>query len=328
MTSSAGASTRPGALSSEDRDQPAGRVFALVLEATSTSSVSRERPCATATRTPRICTTTGWRCVAPGRSWTPATRVFPDGGAGAADRDGGPARRDDLAGARPGRAPERPGRFRWRRRGAYAWDRLPELRSRAAERSGATADDELARRARRRLLGGAAAPVADDGQRVPRRRHRAGSRRSAPRRRGGRRRWSWTAFRALRRQGRRARSAERDADWHRFRKRAEALRYLLVRVRGPVPAGRRSRRCCASWPSCRTGLGELQDHVAERRPDRDPPVCAPAATARCWPARSSTTCAAETPGARRACELAWDRFDRQKVRRHLKEALAARTVTT
>ncbi len=62
----------------------------------------------------------------------------------------------------------------------------------------------------------------------------------------------WQSFRRLRKQGRRARRSEVDTEWHKLRKRLKRFRYLLMwRSRTSTRRGR-SRACSASWPSCRT----------------------------------------------------------------------------
>ena len=70
------------------------------------------------------------------------------------------------------------------------------------------------------------------------------------------------------------------------------------------------------------GLGELQDHVA-RADLIEAAGLAGGGHGALVAGALVDRLSEETPGARRACEHAWDRFDRPKVRRHLREALSA-----
>ncbi len=130
----------------------------------------------------------------------------------------------------------------------------------------------------------------------------------------------WNTFRSVRRQGRRARSAERDADWHRLRKHLKRYRYLLVAFEDLYPPGTFSK-VLRELAALQDGMGELQDHVASIELLESAGLRAGGRAALLSGALIDDLCA-QTPGARHGCEQAWDRFDRKKVRRHLKEALS------
>lgn len=130
----------------------------------------------------------------------------------------------------------------------------------------------------------------------------------------------WRSFRKLRRQGRRAREGQVDVEWHRLRKRLKRFRYLLMAFEDLSPPGTFSK-VLAELADLQEGLGELQDHVA--RADLIEAAGRSAGGHGALLAGALVDhLSAETPGARRACELAWDRFDRPKVRRHLRRALS------
>ena len=133
-------------------------------------------------------------------------------------------------------------------------------------------------------------------------------------------RWCGTRSARVRRQGRRARSAERDADWHRLRKHLKRYRYLLVAFEDLYPPGTFSK-VLRELAALQDGMGELQDHVASIE-------LLESAGLRAGGPRGAAVGSAHRPplqpdsGRPARCELAWDRFDRKKVRRHLKEALS------
>jgi CHAD domain-containing protein len=130
----------------------------------------------------------------------------------------------------------------------------------------------------------------------------------------------WASFRRLRKQGRRARAAEVDAEWHKLRKRLKRFRYLLMAFEDMYPAGTFSK-VLRELAELQEGLGELQDHVA--RADLIEAAGLHAGGHGALVAGALVDhLSAETPGARRACERAWDRFERPRVRRHVREALA------
>lgn len=131
----------------------------------------------------------------------------------------------------------------------------------------------------------------------------------------------WAAFRRLRKLGRTARSSEQDTDWHRLRKRLKRFRYLLMAFEGLYPEGTFSR-VLRELADLQDGLGELQDHVARVELIEAAGVAAGGHGALLAGALIDQLCT-ETPAARRACERSWDAFDRPKVRRHLRTALAA-----
>lgn len=130
----------------------------------------------------------------------------------------------------------------------------------------------------------------------------------------------WGTFRSLRRQGRRARSAERDADWHRLRKHLKRYRYLLSAFEDLYPPGTFSK-VLRELAELQDGLGQLQDHVASIELLESAGLRAGGRAALLSGGLIDHLCG-QTPGARHSCEQAWDRFDRKKVRRHLKEALS------
>jgi CHAD domain-containing protein len=130
----------------------------------------------------------------------------------------------------------------------------------------------------------------------------------------------WGSFRRLRKQGRRARASEVDADWHRLRKRLKRFRYLLMAFEDMYPP-RTFSKVLRELAELQEGLGELQDHVARADLIEGAGLAAGGHGALVAGALVDHL-SAETPGARRACEHAWDRFDRPKVRRHLREALS------
>lgn len=130
----------------------------------------------------------------------------------------------------------------------------------------------------------------------------------------------WTSFRRLRKQGRRARRSDVDVEWHRLRKRLKRFRYLLMAFEDLYPEGTFSR-VLRELAALQEGLGELQDHVAKADMIEVAGIEAGGHGALVAGALVDHL-SAETPGARRACEQAWDRFERPKVRRHLRQALA------
>lgn len=128
------------------------------------------------------------------------------------------------------------------------------------------------------------------------------------------------AFKKLRSQGRRARSSHRDDDWHTLRKRLKRFRYLLMAFEDLYEPGTFSK-VLSELADLQEGLGQLQDHVATAASIRDAGLVAGGQGALLAGALVDHL-SAQTPGARRACDKAFDRFDRPKVRRHLREALA------
>ena len=131
----------------------------------------------------------------------------------------------------------------------------------------------------------------------------------------------WASFRRLRKQGRRARASEVDSDWHRLRKRLKRFRYLLMAFEDLYPP-RTFSRVLRELAELQEGLGELQDHVA-RADLIEAAGLAGGGYGALVAGALVDRLSEETPGARRACDHAWDRFDRPKVRRHLREALSA-----
>jgi CHAD domain-containing protein len=129
----------------------------------------------------------------------------------------------------------------------------------------------------------------------------------------------WASFRTLRKHGRRAAASEIDDDWHRLRKRLKRFRYLLVAFEDLYPDGTFTR-VLRELAGLQEGLGELQDHVARADLIESAGLEAGGGAALLAGALVDHL-SAQTPGARRACEVAWSRFDRPKVRRHLREAL-------
>ncbi len=128
------------------------------------------------------------------------------------------------------------------------------------------------------------------------------------------------SFKRLRRQGRRARRSSVDAEWHRLRKRVKRFRYLLAAFEDLYEPDTFDR-VLEELADLQDGLGELQDHVAEAG---HLIVVGEAAGGRGALLAGALVdhLDAATPGARRHCRHAWDHFDRPKVRRHLREALA------
>ncbi len=131
----------------------------------------------------------------------------------------------------------------------------------------------------------------------------------------------WDTFRALRTQGRRAVGSGVDADWHRLRKRLKRFRYVLMAFADLYPPGTFSK-VLRELADLQDGLGELQDHVARADLIEAAGLRAGGAGGLLAGALVNQLCV-ETPGARRSCEHAWDRFDRKKVRRHVRDALAS-----
>jgi len=129
----------------------------------------------------------------------------------------------------------------------------------------------------------------------------------------------WATFRRLRTLGRRARASEHDTDWHRLRKRLKRFRYVLMAFEDMYPPGTLSR-VLGDLADLQDGLGELQDHAVRVQIIRDAGVGAGGHAALLAGALVDRLCV-ETPDARRACERSWDAFDRPKVRRHLRGAL-------
>lgn len=130
----------------------------------------------------------------------------------------------------------------------------------------------------------------------------------------------WASFRSLRKQGRRARASEVDDDWHRLRKRLKRFRYLLMAFEDLYPPDT-FRTVLAELAELQEGLGELQDHVARAELIESAGLAARGRGALLAGALVDHL-VEQTPDARRACEHAWDRFDRKKVRRHVREALS------
>jgi CHAD domain-containing protein len=130
----------------------------------------------------------------------------------------------------------------------------------------------------------------------------------------------WSSFRRLRKQGRRARRSDVDVEWHRLRKRLKRFRYLLMAFEDLYPAAT-FKRVLRELADLQEGLGELQDHVAKADMIETAGTAAGGHGGLVAGALVDHLCA-ETSGARRACEVAWDRFERPKVRRHLRQALA------
>lgn len=130
----------------------------------------------------------------------------------------------------------------------------------------------------------------------------------------------WQSFRRLRKQGRRARRSEVDTEWHKLRKRLKRFRYLLMSFEDLYPSGTFSR-VLGELAELQDGLGELQDHVA-RADLIEAAGMGAGGHGGLLAGALVDHLSAETPGARRACERAWDRFDRPKVRRHVRSALS------
>lgn len=127
------------------------------------------------------------------------------------------------------------------------------------------------------------------------------------------------SFKRLRRQGRRARGSTTDADWHRLRKRVKRFRYLLSAFEDLYEPGTFDR-VLKELADLQDGLGELQDRVAEA----GHLVAAGEVVGGSGALLAGALVDhldADAPGARRRCRKAWDRFERPKVRRHLREAL-------
>jgi CHAD domain-containing protein len=131
----------------------------------------------------------------------------------------------------------------------------------------------------------------------------------------------WATFGRLRKLGRRARRSEEDTDWHRLRKRLKRFRYLLLAFEDMYPEGTFSK-VLRELADLQDGLGELQDHVARADLIESAGLRAGGHGALLAGALVDHL-SAETPEARRACERSWDAFDRPKVRRHLRSALAS-----
>lgn len=128
------------------------------------------------------------------------------------------------------------------------------------------------------------------------------------------------SFKRLRRQGRRARRSSVDAEWHRLRKHVKRFRYLLAAFEDLYEPDTFDE-VLEELADLQDGLGELQDHVAEAG---HLIVVGEAAGGRGAMLAGALVdhLDAATPGARRHCRHAWDRFDRPKVRRHLRKALS------
>ena len=129
----------------------------------------------------------------------------------------------------------------------------------------------------------------------------------------------WATFRRLRSLGRRARASADDTDWHRLRKRLKRFRYVLMAFEDMYPPGTLSK-VLADLADLQDGLGELQDHAVRVQIIREAGLDAGGHAALLAGALVDRLCV-ETPDARRACERSWDAFDRPKVRRHLRAAL-------
>ncbi|MEI7886644.1 MAG: CHAD domain-containing protein [Actinomycetes bacterium] len=131
------------------------------------------------------------------------------------------------------------------------------------------------------------------------------------------------SFRRLRKQGRRARSSDTDAEWHRLRKRLKRFRYLLMAFESLYPIGTFTK-VLQQLAHLQDSLGKLQDYVAIADLVETAGLSKGGQTA-LFAGALVDHLSAERPVARRACESAWERFDRPKVRRNLGEVLAART---
>lgn len=128
------------------------------------------------------------------------------------------------------------------------------------------------------------------------------------------------SFERLRRQGTRARKRNTDVQWHRLRKRLKRLRYLLLAFEDMYP-GDSFKLVLRELADLQQGLGDLQDHVAEgdrlvavgRAAGGDAALLAGALVDRLEDS---------VPDARLRCRHAWDRFDRPKVRKLVRKAVS------
>lgn len=128
------------------------------------------------------------------------------------------------------------------------------------------------------------------------------------------------AYRRLRTQGRRALASQLDEDWHVVRKRIKRVRYLLMDFEPLYPEGSFDR-VLGELAELQDGFGELQDHIA-RVAHLESAGLAVGGRAALLAGALMDRLTNQTPDARRAAVAAWERFDRPKVRRHLRQALS------
>jgi CHAD domain-containing protein len=129
-----------------------------------------------------------------------------------------------------------------------------------------------------------------------------------------------SAYRRLRTAGRRALASQLDEDWHVVRKRIKRVRYLLMDVEPLYPEGCFDR-VLTELAELQDGFGELQDHVASVT-HLESAGLAVGGRAALLAGALIDRMTNRTPEARRAAAEAWERFDRPKVRRHLRQALS------
>ena len=130
-----------------------------------------------------------------------------------------------------------------------------------------------------------------------------------------------SSWRALRRAGRRSVASGRARDWHRTRKRAKQVRYLLDATADLYPD--------STWSATSKHLGRLQNGLGELQ-DLDAGTAllvAAGGELRGAPAMTAGGVAAHLADDRREllerADSVWARFDRPKVRRRFNEALTA-----
>jgi CHAD domain-containing protein len=128
------------------------------------------------------------------------------------------------------------------------------------------------------------------------------------------------AFRQLRVHGRAATVSQLDTDWHAVRKRIKRLRYLIEDIE-PLYPEHSFDRLLAELADLQDGLGSLQDHIARAQLLESAGLAAGGHAALLAGALIDRL-TVQTPAERVAAQQAWEHFDRRKVRRTLRRVLA------
>ncbi len=131
------------------------------------------------------------------------------------------------------------------------------------------------------------------------------------------------SFRRVRAQGRRAAPSDDVASWHRLRRRLKRFRYLVVQFQALYPAAAFDN-LLRDVVRLQDGLGELQDQVAQAELLEDAGLALEGRPALAAGALIDRL-VLETPDAASSARAAWERFDRPKVRRRVRDAVASRS---